>query len=114
MKKSLLLGICTLFLSCNFACAMPMNPTPTVGNSDFYPLMQHQMEKEETLDFVNDSENYKKKRERKDNGAVKGSNFNPNYTPNYGGNYLHPAQPAQMQFTKDADGNIKIQNVQSY
>ena len=108
MKKSLLLGICVLFVSANFAAAAPFNPVPNGGNSEFYPLMQYQMEKQETLDFMNDSENYKKKREEKDN---KNSNFNPNYTPNYGSKGSSAIQPVKMQFVKDANGNIVIQSV---
>lgn len=111
MKKSLL--IATLLIG-GSAFATPIYQAPNVGNSNFYPLMQYQMEKQETLDFINDSENYKKKREQKDNeNKMRESNFNPNYTPNYGGTYLHPVHPVQMQFTKDENGNIKIQGVQS-
>lgn len=117
MKKILLgtgiiFGIAAFTLSAN---AMPMYTAPNAGNSSFLPMMQSQMEKEETLDFVNDSENYKKKREAKFNSenTIRESHFNPNYTPNYGGTYLHPVHPVQMQFTKDASGNIKIQGFQS-
>ncbi|MBR1460896.1 hypothetical protein IJ596_04615 [bacterium] len=117
MKKILLgmgivFGVAAFTLSAN---AMPMYTAPNAGNSSFLPMMQSQMEKQETLDFVNDSENYKKKREAKYNSenAVRESNFNPNYSPNYGGTYLHPVHPVQMQFSKDANGNIKIQGIQS-
>ena len=117
MKRILLgigiiFGIAALTLSTN---AAPMYTAPNVGNSNFLPMMQSQMEKEETLDFVNDSENYKKKREAKNNSenTIRESHFNPNYTPNYGGTYLHPGHPVQMQFTRDANGNIKIQGIQS-
>ena len=76
--------------------------------------MMHQLEKEETLDFVNNSEEYSKKREAKDNeNKIRSSNFNPNYTPNYGGTYLHPVHPVSMQFTRGENGTIKIQGVHS-
>lgn len=117
MKKILLgmgiiFGVAALTLGAN---AAPMYTAPNVGNSSFLPMMQSQMEREETLDFVNDSENYKKKREAKDNSenTIRQSNYNPNYAPNYGGTYLHPVHPVQMQFTRDANGNIKIQGIQS-
>ena len=97
------------------ANAAPMYTAPNMGNSSFLPLMQSQMEKEETLDFVNDSENYRKRRDAKNNSenTIRQSNFNPNYSPNYGGTYLHPVHPVQMHFTKDADGNIRIQGFNS-
>ncbi len=114
MKKSLLFTLLCMTISSSVAFAVPVYQAPNVGNMNFYPLMQHQMEKQETLDFVNDSENYKQKREKKDNeNKMRESNFNPNYTPNYGGTYLHPVHPVQMQFTKDENGNIKIQGIQS-
>ena len=117
--KKILFGMAMLFgvvaLVGLSADASPMYTAPNVGNSNFLPMMQNQMQKEETLDFVNDSENYKKKREAKDNSenTIRQSNFNPNYAPNYGGTYLHPVHPVQMQFTKDANGNIKIQGLNS-
>ncbi len=116
--KKILLGMGIVFCVSAFtltANAMPMYTAPNAGNSSFLPMMQSQMEKEETLDFINDSENYKKKREAKYNSenTIRGSHFNPNYSPKYGGTYLHPVHPVQMQFTKDANGNIKIQGLQS-
>ena len=87
---------------------------PNMGNLNFYPLMQYQMEKQETLDFVNHPEEYEKRREAKDNeNKIRNSNFNPNYSPNYGGTYLHPVHPVTMQFTKGSDGQIKIESIQS-
>ena len=116
--KKILFGfgvfIFTILLTSSGAYSVPIYQAPNVGNASFYPLMQHQMEKQETLDFVNDSENYRKKREkRNEENKIRESNFNPNYSPNYGGTYLHPVHPVQMQFTKDANGNIKIQGIQS-
>ena len=65
MNKIFLLGtgisVLGLLVLIGTAQATPIYQPPNVGNSNFYPLMQHQMEKEETLDFVNDSENYKKR-----------------------------------------------------
>ena len=91
-----------------------MNPVPNVGNAEFYPLMQQQMEHQEALDFTNDSENYKKKRAKKDGeNKRRESKFNPNYTPDYGSNYLHTANPVEMQFTKDKNGNLIIKSVGS-
>lgn len=115
MKKILgfVLGT-SLILCANYANAYSLYEAPNAGNMDFYPMMQRQMQEYETLDFVNNPEQYKEKREAKDNGnKIRKSNFNPNYTPNYGGTFLHPVHPVQMQFTKDASGNIRIQGIQS-
>lgn len=114
MKKALLLSLVTVLSTCGAYAINPTFTAPNASNMDFYPMMQRQMEKEETLDFVNHSEDYSKKREAKDNeNQIRNSNFNPNYTPNYGGTYLHPVHPVTMQFTRSNDGQIKIQEIQS-
>lgn len=114
MKKILFSLIALFSIS---TCANAINPTytaPNAGNMNFYPMMQYQMEKQETLDFANDPESYNKKREIKDNeNKIRNSNFNPNYTPNYGGTFMHPVHPVSMQFTKGDDGTIKIKGIQS-
>lgn len=115
MKKLLGLSLGIAFILCASSVnAYTLYEAPNAGNMNFYPMMQRQMEQEETLDFVNNPEAYKEKREAKDNGnKIRNSNFNPNYSPNYGGTYLHPVHPVQMQFTKDANGNIRIQGIHS-
>ena len=115
MKKILSLVLVTSFILCaNAVDAYTLYEAPNAGNMDFYPMMQRQMQEYETLDFINNPEEYKEKREAKDAGnKIRNSNFNPNYTPNYGGAFLHPVHPVQMQFTKAANGNIKIQGIHS-
>ena len=115
MKKILGLSVGIALIACaNSVGAYTLYEAPNAGNMNFYPMMQRQMEQEETLDFVNNPEGYKEKREAKDAGnKIRNSNFNPNYTPNYGGAFLHPVHPVQMQFTKDANGNIRIQGIHS-
>ena len=115
MKKILGLSVGIALIACaNSVGAYTLYEAPNAGNMNFYPMMQRQMEQEETLDFVNNPEGYKEKREAKDAGnKIRNSNFNPNYTPNYGGTFLHPVHPVQMQFTKDANGNIRIQGIRS-
>ena len=115
MKKILGLSAGIALIACaNSVGAYTLYEAPNAGNMNFYPMMQRQMEQEETLDFVNNPEGYKEKREAKDAGnKIRNSNFNPNYTPNYGGTFLHPVHPVQMQFTKDANGNIRIQGIHS-
>lgn len=110
MKKVLLLAAVLVLSSCGAYALNPTYSAPNASNMDFYPMMQRQMEKEETLDFINHSEDYAKRREAKDNeNKVRNSNFNPNYSPNYGGTYLHPVHPVTMQFSKGPDGQIRIQ-----
>lgn len=114
MKKFLLLSLVAVLSSCGAYAINPTYTAPNASNMNFYPLMQHQMEKQETLDFANHPEEYKKRREAKDNeNKIRNSNFNPNYSPNYGGTYLHPVHPVTMQFTKGSDGQIKIESIQS-
>ncbi len=101
------------FVSTSSALAVsPTFSNPSVGNMDFYPMMQYQMEKQETLDFTNDSENYKKKREQKDaqNEYRAGNkNFNPDYENSTGFLWFRRSHK-NMKFTKDDSGNIIIQD----
>ena len=118
MKKVGLGILVGMLVLCGVLKANAVNPTymaPNAGNMNFYPLMHSQMEQEETLDFINKSkEEYKKDREKKNNEQkMRESKFNPNYAPNYGGAFLHPVHPVQMQFTKDENGNIRIQGIHS-
>lgn len=116
MKKTLLsLGIITVasLLTASVAQAS-IYEAPNMGNLNFYPLMQQQMEKQETLDYAKDPDNYKEKREAKSIEAdIRSSNFNPNYKNNYSGTLFNHqvSQPTQMQFLKGSDGSIKIQEV---
>lgn len=73
------------------------------GNRNFAPLKQHQFEKQETLDFVNNPNEYKVKREKKDaylNHQEEKQQINNN----------RPTQ-APMEFTKGEDGQIRIQGI---
>lgn len=97
---------------------------PNGGNMNFYPLMQHQMEKEETLDFVNDPEHYKEKREQKDaqldyqegktdvNPYFKPTSFNLKGSPSQSQDQTETQTSEPMQFMKDSNGQIRIQGMQ--
>lgn len=82
------------------------------GNRNFATLKQHQFEKEETLDFVNNPEQYKDKREKKEKfldyqaGKVDVGHRQPQMN-------LQNSRPnsASMQFVKGEDGKIRIQGV---
>jgi len=111
MKKLLVgMGIMCFLLCANSSFASKFEAAPNAGNMDFYPMMQRQMEQEETLDFANHPEQYEKNREKKDN-LVKKSKFDPNYTPDYSNGFFKKNNSNKMQFTKEADGSIKIQEV---
>ncbi|MBR1424910.1 hypothetical protein IJ579_05050 [bacterium] len=116
MKRILLLSLCLVLAGVNGAFAFGHYEAPNGGNMSFYPLMQQQIEHQETLDFTKNPENYKQKREAKDakNGTVvRNSGYNPSYGPNYGGTGLQQVHPVNMRFIKDANGNIKIQGMNS-
>ena len=110
MKKVLALTLLAGFLSTNTASAVYFNQTPTAGNHNFYPIMQHQMEKQETLDFVNNPEQYKKRREQKDAQLdyIEGkTNTYPSSKPTINRTNL----PVNMQFSTGSDGQLKIQEI---
>lgn len=82
------------------------------GNRNFSTLKQHQFEKEETLDFINHSEDYKEKREKKEKfldyqqGKV---DVPPSVQTQYN---LQGSRPGSnnMQFIKDENGKIRIKS----
>ncbi len=117
MKKILCLTI-LCFTAISPAFAVPYYyQAPNAGNMNFYPMMQRQMEQEQTLDFINNPEDYKQKREQKDaqlDYEQGKSNFNPSYlkptTFNLGKQKNTPTQ-TNMEFTKDENGQIRIQGI---
>lgn len=122
--KKVLLTISILSLGNIFSGTMAANfyQAPNAGNLNFYPMMQHQMEKQETLDFVNNPEAYKEKREAKDAQLdyIEGkTNFNPSYKPTSfnlnstrDNNIQELPEPKKMEFSKDGNGQIIIKGVQ--
>ena len=113
MKKILSVLLFAMFISSSGALAFsPTYSNPTEGTINFYPMMRRQMEHEETLDFDNDPEHYKEKRNKKDaQDAYRAGNknFNPSYEPSTSLiKFMHKNQ--DMQFTTDSNGNILIKN----
>ena len=112
MKKILSVLIMVGFVSCGSAIASPFNfLTPTnEGNRNFAPLMQYEFEKQETLDFKNNPEEYKQKREKKDRyldyqeGKV---DLTPDVRTQYQMNNYAPGSN-NLQFIRGEDGQIKI------
>ena len=119
MKKILICLTVLSFISTipAFGAAPYYYQAPNEGNMNFYPMMQRQMEREETLDFINNPEDYKQRREEKDaklDYQEGKTNVNPYLNPttfNLGGKTkFHNEQPS-MEFTKDENGQIKIQGI---
>jgi len=119
MKKILLsislVAVVTMINSTG-AYAFTHYEAPNAGNLNFLPLMQHQMEKEETLDFINRPEEYKQKRDEKNaqSDFREGkTDINPYFRPTNFGLGAAKKLPAQepMEFTTDENGQIKIQGI---
>lgn len=119
MKKLLLSLTMLSLLVPNTVLANYLYQTPTAGTMNFYPMMQRQMEKEETLDFVNKPEEYKQKREAKDaqldyeQGKIQSPYFKPTRM-DINANHLKSSpvvQDSNMEFTKDENGQIRIQGI---
>lgn len=122
MKKVLLsisLAIFAITTTQNISLsAMNYYQAPNAGNMNFYPLMQHQMEKEETLDFINNPDEYKQKRDEKNakqDFREGKTDINPYLTParlNIDAvNRQIPRAPQALEFVKDENGQIKIQGI---
>lgn len=118
MKKVLLSGlfIAALNLTINSALATSYDylSAPNAGNRNFTPLMKQQFEKEETLDFIKDPDEYKVKRDKKDAylDYKEGKTEMPEFLkPKIEIDSTRPATNS-MQFIKDSNGEIKIQGMQ--
>lgn len=116
--KKLLLGMTVFIFGIfihNGAFAVNYYEAPNAGNMNFRPLMQYQMEKQETLDFVNKPEEYKQKRAEKNaklDYQEGKSEINPYLKPTSFGLSGVKTQPSQpMEFTKDENGEIRIQGI---
>lgn len=84
------------------------------GTRNFSQIQQYQFEKEETLDFVNEPEQYKEKREQKNKyldyqeGKV---DVLPSVQTQYNSTNSRPGSN-NLQFVKDENGKIRIKSVQ--
>jgi hypothetical protein len=99
-------------VSCSSAAASPFNflGATNEGSRDFAPLMQYQFEKQETLDFSNNPEEYKQKRETK-NRYLDYQEGKVDLTPDVKTQYnLNNSAPGtnNLQFIKGDDGQIRI------
>lgn len=113
MKKVLLTALLLSFTAGSaFANYGYLSPTTEV-NRNFQPLMKHQFEREETLDFAKDPEHYKENREKKEKFIQYQTNkieIPPAAATQYN---LQGSRPGSnnLQFVKDKDGKIKIQGI---
>ena len=115
MKRFLLttaiLGVFAL-TSTNVSFGVPygyLSPT-SEGTSQLAPLMEYEFEKQETLDFKNSPEQYKKKREKK-NKYLDYQEGRLDLTPDVKTQYqMQNSGPGtnNLQFIKGDDGQIKI------
>lgn len=119
MKKILpvIIGACIITITnIEIVDAMPSGymDVPNAGNRNFQPLMQQKFEKEESLDFINNPEDYKEKREKKD-AILDYQEGKTNEVPAF----LKPKIDIQttrpgnnnMEFTKDENGQIRIKEI---
>ena len=113
MKKVLLTTLLLGFTACGaYASYNYLGPT-TEMNRNFQPLMKHQFEKEETLDFSQDPEHYKEKREKKEK-FIEYSQPKVEIPPAAATQFnLQGTRPGanNLQFVKDEDGKIRIQGI---
>lgn len=85
------------------------------ANRNFQPIMQHRFEKEETMDFVKDPDEYKIKRQKKDaylDYKEGKTNEVPEFMkPKFNINATQRPVQTNMEFTKGTDGQIHIQSI---
>lgn len=117
MKKILLLNLLAVATISagsipSFAYPYGYMDTPNAGNRNFQPIMQQKFEKEESLDFINNPEEYKEKREKKD--AIldyqegKTTEVPEFLKPKINIQNSAPGANSNMQFVKDENGQIRI------
>lgn len=113
MKKILALLMMVTFVTGGEVMAFsPTYSNPSDSTLDFYPMMRRQMEREVTLDFENNPEQYKQKRAIKDAEAEYRAG-NKNFDPKYGsktGIFKFQKSNKKQEFSTDANGNIIIKD----
>jgi len=113
IKKILLITAFAISPVGVFAAGFNYLDAPNATNRNFSAIYQQQFEKEESLDFINNPEDYKTKREQKDQylDYKEGKTDIPSFLkPKINTDNYVPAAET-MQFTKGADGQIKIQGI---
>lgn len=116
MKKLAILTILLGFTGCAAFANYGYISAPTGGNRNFQPLMRHQFEQTETLDFVNDAEHYKEKREQQEEAIKHQSKMQDLKPTQFNLNHSRPTQEAPktpaMEFSTTDDGHIIIKPIQ--
>lgn len=101
-------------LTANSVTAAPGLPTGTDNSTrNFSSIQQYQFNKEETLDFVQDPEQYKTRRDKK-NKYLDYQEGKVDLTPSVKNQYQTNQRPGSnnLQFVRDEDGKIRIKNAQ--
>ena len=116
MKKLLLTTFVLSLTTCCAHATFDYLTAPNATNVNFAPLTQYQFEKKEALDFVNNSEQYKEKREQKDKyldyqeGKVDvPSTVKTRYNVMDSKEYSRPGSN-NMHFVKDENGKLRIKS----
>lgn len=114
----IIIGACLLTITnIQLVNAMPSGymDVPTGANRNFQPIMQQKFEKEDSLDFINNPEDYKEKRERKDailDYQEGKTNEVPAFLkPKINVQNTRPGANNTMEFTKDENGQIRIKEI---
>jgi hypothetical protein len=113
MKKILLTVLLLGFTASTAQASYNYLGPTTEANRNFQPLMKHQFEREETLDFSKDPENYKEKREKKEK-FIEYQQPKLDIPPAAATQYnLQGTRPGSnnLQFVKDENGKIRIQGI---
>lgn len=116
MKKILLstIAFCGLLAASAISAQAYNYLGPTnEANRNFQPIMQHRFEKEETMDFVKDPDQYKIKRQKKD-AYLDYKEGKTTEVPEFMKpkiNINSTQRPSSMEFTKGTDGQIHIQSI---
>ena len=102
-------------INVNPASAVPGLPMGTnEGTRNITQIQQYQFNKEETLDFANDPEQYKTRRDKK-NKYLDYQEGKVDITPSARTQY-QPTQPRpgsnNLQFVGDENGKIRVKSVQ--
>ena len=116
MKKLLLTSsiaiVCTLIFSSATQAYNYLGPT-NEANRNFQPIMQHRFEKQETMDFVKDPDEYKVKRQKKDAyldyKEGKTTEIPEFMKPKI--NINSTQRPTNMEFSRGSDNQIHIQSI---
>ena len=111
MKKILLLTIVFSLSATGTNAMFDYLSAPNEGNINFAPLKQYEFEKHEALDFINNSEQYAEKREKKEK-FLDYQEGKIDVPPMMNTQFNLQSKPGSnnMQFIKDENGKLRIKS----